>query len=252
MHLPGKFVWFDHISKDPRRAQAFYGELFNWTARSFPMGEGTYDMIYAGETMIGGYGPPLTDAPSHWSSAVSVDDVDVSTRTAAKLGGRVIVPPSDIPGVGRHAVVEDPAGAVLSLFRNDKGDPADVEDAPPGTFFWNELHTPDPSKVIPFYEQVVGYTVRGMDMGPAGTYHIVSRGGVDRGGLTHHGSDGLPPHWLPYVRVADPDAIAARAQKLGGALPSPCMDIPGVGRFAVIADPTGAVIAVMNPLPRQK
>jgi predicted enzyme related to lactoylglutathione lyase len=251
MHLPGKFVWFDHVSKDSRRAQAFYGEVLGWKVRTVPVGEGTYDTICVGETMLGGYGPPMTDVPSHWASAVSVDDVDAATRTAAAQGGRVLVPPSDIPNVGRHAVVEDPAGAVLSLFRNSNGDPADVEDAPPSTFFWNELHTPDPKKVIPFYEKVVGYQVRGMDMGPAGTYFIVSRGGVDRGGITHHGTEGVPSHWLPYVRVADPDATAARAQQHGGTIASPCMDIPDIGRFCVIADPTGAVIAVMNPLPRR-
>jgi hypothetical protein len=252
MHLPGKFVWFDHVSKDSRRAEAFYSELFGWKVRSVPMGEGTYEMILVGDTMIGGFGPQTADAPAHWSSAVSVDDVDVSTRTAAMLGGRVLLPPTDIPNVGRHAIVQDPTGAVLSLFRHNVGDPADVEDAPPGTFFWNEHHTPDPKQVIPFYEQVVGYDVRGVEMGPAGTYYIVSRGGVDRGGLTHHGTDGVPSHWLSYVRVTDPDATLARAEKLGGKQAWPCMDIPGVGRFGVIADPTGAVLAVMNPLPRQK
>jgi predicted enzyme related to lactoylglutathione lyase len=92
-----------------------------------------------------------------------------------------------------------------------------------------------------------------MDMGPGGTYHILSRGGVDRGGATSQGcSGGVPPHWLPYVFVDDPDATIARAQKLGAKIPVSPEDIPGVGRFGIVEDPTGAVLAILKPLPREK
>src|SRR5437867_119183 len=58
-----------------------------------------------------------------------------------------------------------------------------------------------------------------MDMGPGGTYHILSQGGVDRGGVTGHLAGGAPPHWLPYVFVDDPDATIARARKFGVTIP---------------------------------
>src|SRR5262249_34385932 len=53
--LPGKFVWFEHVSKDAKKAQAFYAEVLGWKVQGFPMGEQTYEMIFVGDNMIGGY-----------------------------------------------------------------------------------------------------------------------------------------------------------------------------------------------------
>ncbi len=249
--LPGKFVWFELVSKDAKKAQGFYGEVLGWTVKGFPMGACTYDMIFAGETMIGGYAPPRDDRqPSHWLSVVSVDDVDAAAKRAVDAGGKVIEPPSDIPTVGRRARIADPDGAEICLFKSHSGDPADGR-TPPGHFLWDELHTLDTAKALPFYEKVVGFSNRPMDMGPAGTYHILSSGGVDRGGATNHLPEGCPPHWLPYVHVDDVDATAARAKRMGGVVTAGPEDIPGVGRVAVLRDPTGASLAVIKPNPRE-
>jgi predicted enzyme related to lactoylglutathione lyase len=248
--IPGKFVWYELVTTDAKRAQAFYGEVLGWTARAFPMGSASYDMIYAGDTMIGGYAPAR--GRSQWLACVSVEDVDASAQAAAASGGRLIEPAATLPTVGRRARIADPQGAELYLFKSDSGDPPDVADAPAGTFFWNELHTTDPAKALAFYEKVVGFEHRSMDMGPGNAYHIVSRGGVDRGGATSHLGPGVPPHWLPYVRSEDPDAAIARARQHGGTIPFGPEDIPGIGRFGIMQDPTGALLAVMNPLPRQK
>lgn len=65
--LPGKFVWFELVSKNAKRAQAFYGEVLGWKAQAFPMGDQSYEMIHAGDTMIGGYTTPKSERqPSHW------------------------------------------------------------------------------------------------------------------------------------------------------------------------------------------
>ena len=159
--------------------------------------------------------------------------------------------PSDIPGVGRRATIGDPQGAELSLLKSATGDPSDTP-ATTGRFFWNELHTSDPTSALAFYEKVVGFSHRSMDMAPGGTYHILSRGGVDRGGVTSHLARGVPPHWLPYVFVDDTDATIARARRLGATIPMDPEDIPGVGRFGVLQDPTGAVLAIMKSLPTDK
>jgi predicted enzyme related to lactoylglutathione lyase len=105
---------------------------------------------------------------------------------------------------------------------------------------------------VAFYEKVVGYTHRSVDMAESGTYHIVAVGGVERGGVTGHLSPGNRPHWLPYVLVDDPDATLARAKALGATIQIGPEDIPGIGRFGVIKDPTGAVLSLMKPLPRAK
>ncbi len=253
--LPGKFVWFQLESRDTKKAQAFYGEVLGWKVMPFPVGGSTYEMIFTGataDTMIGSYAAPKSDRqPSRWISSVSVEDVDATAKAATANGGKVVEAPFDIPGAGRTARIADPQGAELSVFKSATGDPADAP-ATPGHFFWNELHTSDPTKALAFYEKVLGFSHRSMDMGPGGTYHIVSKGGVDRGGVTSHLPAGVPPHWLPYVFVDDVDATIARARRLGGTIPFGPEDIPGVGRFGVLQDPTGAVLAVMKPLPTEK
>ena len=114
---------------------------------------------------------------------------------------------------------------------------------------WNELHTTEPARAVAFYEKVIGFSSRAMDMGPSGTYHILSSAGVDRGGVSGILFPGVPPHWLPYVEVDDADATLARARKLGGKVPVGPHDIPGIGRFGIVEDPTGAVLAVMKTAP---
>jgi uncharacterized protein len=249
--LPGKFVWFELITKDPKKAQAFYGEVLGWKVQAFPMGDQTYEMIYAGDTMIGGYAAPKSDRqPSHWISYVSVEDVDAAVKAAAANGGKVVDSPYEIPGVGRTARIADPQGAEICPFKNAMGDPAE-EEASQGRFFWNELHTTDTAKALAFYEKVVGFSSRAMDMGPGGTYHVLEKNGVGRGGATNQLAPGVPPHWLPYVFVDDPDATIAAAKKLGATIQFGPEDIPGVGRFGVLQDPTGAVLAVMKPRPAE-
>ena len=246
--FPGKFVWFELVSKDAKKAQAFYGEVLGWKVQPFSMGSSTYEMIYAGETMIGGYASPKGDQPAHWISYVSVDDVDATVKAAVANGGKVVEAPYDIPTVGRTARIADPQGAEICPFNNPAGDPA--EGLPPrGGWCWNELHTSDPKSALAFYEKVLGFSHRTLSV-PGGTYHILSRGGVDRGGVTEH--DGDRPHWLPYVAVDDADATLARAKKLGGSICIGPADIPNVGRFGVLQDPTGAALAVLKPLPTQK
>jgi len=88
-------------------------------------------------------------------------------------------------------------------------------------------------------------------MGPAGAYHILTKGGVGRGGVTGHLQGGIP-HWLPYVSVDDPDATIARAKSLGAKILVDPEDIRGVGGFGVLEDPAGAVLAVMKALPPTK
>jgi hypothetical protein len=185
--------------------------------------------------------------------------VDATTKAAAAEGGKVVEPPSDIPEVGRRARIADPLGAELCLFRGVKGDPPDpgmahggFPSTTAGHWLWNELHTTDPARALAFYEKVLGFSHRAMDMGRGRVYHIISKSGVDRGGVTGDLPRGVAPHWLPYVAVDDADATLTRAKKLGGRIHVDPEDIPGVGRFGVVEDPTGATLAVMKPQPMER
>ncbi|HET6760854.1 MAG TPA: VOC family protein, partial [Gemmatimonadaceae bacterium] len=136
---PGKFVWFEHASRDAKKAQAFYSHVLGWKMR--PWADSTYEMIFAGDTddtMIGGYTTLKSDQrKSHWISYVSVEDVHAAVKTVVANGGKVIEAPHDV-GAGVTARIADPQGAELCLFRKEGGDPADgpATEAPPvRTFF---------------------------------------------------------------------------------------------------------------------
>ena len=246
--LHGKFVWFEHMSGDTVRARKFYDALFGWHTELTPMG-GTepYPLIMNGNQGIGGFRTAPPGAPSLWMSYLSVADVNASHAAALAAGAKSLMPPTDFPPVGRGATLADPTGAVFSIWTSAQDDRADAEKTPVGDWHWNELMTPDEKKALAFYEGVFGYTHDSMDMGPQGTYYLLKKGEVMRGGLMRSPMPDTPPLWVPYVAVADCDATAAKARSLGAQVIVPPTDIPNVGRFATIIDAQGACIAFMKP-----
>lgn len=247
-HLIGKFVWFEHVSGHGAKARKFYDPLFNWHTESMPMGGQRYHLILNGADGIGGYrSEPETERP-YWLSHASVDDVDSSYRTALAAGARSIQPPADFGQQGRGAIVADPYGAVFGLWTSANEDRPDSATNATGDWCWNELWTPDEMGALAFYQRVLGYTHESMDLGPGGTYYLLKKDGMSRAGLMRSAEPKAQSMWLPYVAVAACDATADKARALGGQVLSPPTDIPGIGRFAVFADPVGAAIAVLEPL----
>ncbi len=114
----GAFSWNELMTPDPQAAIAFYGALFGWTGEDVDMGTGPYHLLKRGDTAVAGVmgmppdAPPGT--PPMWGAYVTVDDIDATARRCTELGGRVLMPPTDIPSVGRMAVLQDPQGAVIS------------------------------------------------------------------------------------------------------------------------------------------
>jgi uncharacterized protein len=248
-HTSGRFIWHDLMTTDPKSAIAFYAELFAWKTTEVEMGSmGKYTMIKAGDRDIGGIVPldKSHGAPSHWIGYCTVSDVDAAVKRGKELGGKVHVPPADIPEVGRFAVIADPQGGVISPFKATVEKP-DTDEVPPvGAFCWNELLTSDPAAALAFYQGVFGWTHAAMDMGPMGTYHLLKRGQKESAGLMKQMMEGAPTAWLAYVSVADVDASTKRAASLKAKVFSEPQDIPNIGRFSVIQDPTGAVVALFK------
>ena len=119
--------------------------------------------------------------------------------------------------------------------------------SPHGSFAWYELMTPDTTAAAAFYSAVVGWTPR--DSGQPGMdYTLFLAGDTGVAGMMTLPPGADRPAWLGYVSVDDVDAYAARLTKAGGAIHRPATDIPGVIRFAVVADPQGAVFAIYTPL----
>src|SRR5512143_1504515 len=117
----GLFVWYEHLSKDVQATIAFYSEVVGWKTQPFG---GDYTMWVGGQGPLGGVMKLPDDlakkgVPPHWMAHVQVDDVDATAKLATKLGGKVCKDPTDIPTVGRFAVLADPQGVPISVFRPD-------------------------------------------------------------------------------------------------------------------------------------
>ena len=114
--LHGAFSWCELLTTDVAGAKDFYSKLFNWTLEPAPNME--YTLVkYGGEQMGGIMAIPPTAEGMRpcWGVYVTVDDVDTTARLAVEMGGKVCVPPRDIPGVGRFCVLQDPQGAMINI-----------------------------------------------------------------------------------------------------------------------------------------
>ena len=117
---PGAFSWSELMTTDPAAAAQFYGALFGWTVKDMDMGTGPYRVANVGDTGVAGImgmPPGAAPMPPAWGCYVTVDDVDATLAKAESLGGKTVMPPMDVPGVGRMAVLQDPQGAVLSIIK---------------------------------------------------------------------------------------------------------------------------------------
>lgn len=244
--LPGKFIWFEHLSSDPPSAQRFYDALFGWRSQEVPMGDAPYPMIHVGEQGIGGYRTIDPDVPAQWMGYISVGDVDAAHAGALDAGARSLLPPTDFGPAGRGASIVDPTGAVVSMWQGHDDDAPDLDPLPSGHWCWAELWTPDEEAALHFYERVFGYAREPMSMGEQGTYYLLKAAGVSRAGVFKTTDPAMPVMWLPYVAVDDCDASAEKARSLGATVTMPPTDIPDVGRFAVLIDPLGATVAVLQ------
>lgn len=114
----GAFSWCELMTSDVEAAKAFYTKLFGWETELMTMPQMSYTVVKAGGKGMGGIMAMPPDAPKGmppmWGCYVTVDDVDVTAKLAQKLGAKLLVPPQDIPDVGRFCVIQDPQGAVIS------------------------------------------------------------------------------------------------------------------------------------------
>lgn len=118
----------------------------------------------------------------------------------------------------------------------------------PGTFCWVELGTSDAEAAKKFYTGLFDWSFADNPIGPDMVYTMLKREGKDVGALYKMNSEmtsqGIPPHWLSYVSVAEVDSAAAKARELGATILKEPFDVFDVGRMAVVQDPTGAVFAL--------
>ena len=222
-----------------------------------PGDAGVYTILKRGDQDVAGLyemsGPQFEGVPPHWAAYVWHDDVDAAVAKAKALGAEILGGPFDIPGVGRMAVLKDPQGAVVQLLHGTESECAQVVDSSPGSFCWSELMTTDPDAAGSFYANLVGWQAATQEMAPGMAYTSFLQGERPVGGMMKmEGAQwrGVPPHWMNYVSVDSVDAVATKAAELGGVVIVPPTDIPGVGRFSTLQDPTGAAFSVITLVPQ--
>jgi hypothetical protein len=241
----GTIGWRELMSPEPEKSQRFYGELFGWSIKAVPFGPMTYRLVNVGEKQIAGimdFKKP--GIPPHWVSYVTVADVDKAASAAKENGGTIANPPTDIPDVGRFAVLLDPFGAVSVAFKSahPERDNALTDRPSPSDFCWETLTTSDVAKAVAFYTKVYPWTSK--KGGPGDGTELFYAG--DRMIADIQKAAGFPPSWLTYVVVAKLAEGRARAEKLGGKILMPEIEVPGMGAFAVIQDDIGAVIGLFE------
>ncbi|WP_228989297.1 VOC family protein [Streptomyces sp. DH8] len=258
--LDGAPDWVDLGTPDLDGAAAFYRELFGWGLVPGGPEVGGYGMFTLDGRYVGGVMTvPEEQAPSAWSVSFQSPDVAATAAAVERAGGSAAFEPMDVLDFGSMGGFTDPAGAYFGVWQ-PKDHPGFGVLQEPDSFLWAELYTPDVPAAVAFYRSVFGWgteelKVEGTDSvyttaHPAGAGPEASFGGLVRmGDVPTEAARG--PHWLPYFAVADVDATVAEARRLGGSVALAALEVPGVGRRANVADPYGAVLAVMKPEPRQ-
>ena len=238
----GTFCWVSLGTTNVESAKSFYGELFGWAFEDRP----GYTACRLDGKYVAGLHESSGDAGTHWSSYISVPDVEAAAATARELGATVIDEPSEWMDAARLSMIREPSGAEVCLWQQAGFRGATLVNEV-GTWIWNELVTPAVGPARSFYSNLFGWTSTEV---PGVTDRAAfSLGNVLIGAVHAPASDeDEAPRWTVSFRVADADESVERVQQLGGNVVRPPMDI-AVARFSVVADPFGATFTIARSEP---
>jgi len=247
----GRFLWYELATTDVAAAKAFYTNVVGWDADDASAPGMDYILFSAGKATVSG----LTNLPEEarksgatpaWFGYVGVDDVDAAADRARQLGGRVLIPPSDIPNVSRFSVIADPQMATLALvkWRKAREQPAGLD--APGGVGWHELFVADGDKALAFYSALFGWQKVDADDGAANAHRLFSAGGQTIGNISNMPDTAPEPFWLYYFNVGDIDAAAKRVKAGGGQILLGPADVADGSRIIHCSDPQGAMFALVG------
>ena len=242
----GEPSWIDVTTTDVDRATTFYRTIFGWQAEPIDNPDaGGYTMLTLDGKYVGALSPrnPQDPSPPHWSVYVNVEDAEKTAEIATTAGGTVVMPVMQVFDSGSMAILQDPTGAFISIWQPQQHKGAQIVDEP-GTLTWAELLTTDTGKAKVFYTEVFGWTAKESDGGYT-EYQLGDASIAGMMGKTPQMPAELPSSWTPYIRVTNVDKTVGEIGAAGGSIIMPGTDIPMTGgRFAVAADPTGAVFGL--------
>jgi predicted enzyme related to lactoylglutathione lyase len=244
------------MTTDHAAAKAFYCRLFGWEAQDQPAGEaGIYTMFLSGGLRVAGSGEYRSEQRAQglstvWTSYVTVESADDAVAKSIELGGAVLMPAMDVMAAGRMAMIAGPTGEVFGIWQDGNHAGAGKFNEPV-SLTWNELATTALGAAEAFYTGVFGWTTEVSHAG-VGPYIVFKNEGRPNGGMydmTGVVPEGVRPHWLPYFAVADAAATVVLCGDLGGRVLSGPTDVPEVGKTAILADPQGGTLSILEAVP---
>ena len=247
----GTFSWVDLTTTDQEGAKQFYTAVFGWETTDIPIDENNvYTMFNLNGKNVAAVSAmqPEQQAqgmPPHWTSYITVDNVDEVAGKVEEAGGTLMAPPFDVMGSGRMAVIQDPTGAIVALWQPINHIGASYINVP-GSLSWNELNTRDAEKAGEFFNKLLGWEV-GTQTEPNPYMYFLNNGRMNGGmmQMTEEWGD-IPPNWMVYFAVENFDATLEKIKAEGGTIHVGPVDAPEVGRFGVIADPQGAMFTAIQ------
>ncbi len=254
----GDFIWYELMTPDPEGSKAFYDAVVGWNISEGAAEYNGYRMIGTSDGGFAGGVLPLTaDMQQHgarptWLGYIYVNDVDQSVSSIEQAGGKALMPSTDIPNVGRIAMVADPRGAPFYVM---KPIPPEGRENEPSTVFspdkvgrcgWNELNSSDPVAARRFYGDQFGWTSDNfMPMGEMGEYRFIEHHGLTLGAISGL-MPGQQPHWRYYFRVPSISKAKETAEAKGGKIAVGPMEVPGGDHIVIGFDPQGAEFALVG------
>lgn len=253
----GSFIWYELLTREAKSAKAFYDAVAGWDIDAeAPPGGMDYRMIKAHDGNAGGLMQLSAEmlaggAQPSWLGYIGVDDVDASAAAVKDAGGEIHLPPFDIPGVGRLAMVADPQGVPFYVMRGASPERSTAyQRMGMQHVSWNELQTTDDAAALEFYGKLFGITkVGAMPMGPMGDYSFIANAdsGGDAIGAVMRSSGPGKPGWGFYFRVPDIHVAKARVEELGGTVHHGPTEVPGGEMTLQASDPEGVFFGLVAP-----
>jgi uncharacterized protein len=239
--------WVDLGVPDIGKAIAFYSSLFGWQIEQGPPEAGGYSVALLRGRAAAGIGPQMNPGPPYWTTYVSVDSADDAVAKAKAAGGNVLMEPMDVMDAGRMGVIQDPVGAVISVWQPNQMPGAGIVNEP-NSFSWNELVTTDIEKSKEFYKAVFGWGSQTHGEDSPMPYTEWKIGDRSVGGMMPKPPmmpAEVPPHWGVYFSVDGTEAAMDKVKELGGQVLMGPMDVEP-GKIAVVQDDQGAVFNIIT------
>lgn len=249
----GDFIWYELLTTDADAAATFYRNVIGWNVADSGMEGMDYRILMAGEEGVGGLMQLSQDmvdqgAKPVWLGYIGVEDVDATLTSVTKAGGSVRIPATDIPDVGRFAMVADPQGVPFYIMHGtSEGSSTAFSSTVPGHCAWNELATRDAAQALAFYSGLFGWQKGDvMPMGDMGDYQLLEHHGEMIGAISPYIGEGGAPIWTYYFLVPDIDVATDKINAGGGRLLHGPHQVPGDQWVVIGLDPQNVMFALVG------